>query len=119
MVPDTMFHRETIVDRFLSGGSPTGGRLGSRDGGGSSTGGSSWDGGSLTGGRLRRGSLIGVFFRLLILSKILLSKIEISRSTLAQSRWPIYWVGRWVVRGGTVKILPPRHAPRNGPRKRG
>jgi hypothetical protein len=43
-----------------------GGRLGSRDGGGSSTGGSSWDGGSLTGGRLRSGSLIGVFLRLLM-----------------------------------------------------
>ena len=80
------------MDRFLSGGSPTGGRVGSREGGGSSTGGSSWDGGSLTGGRLRRGSLIGVFFRLFILSKTLLSQIEISRSTLAQSRWPIHWL---------------------------
>jgi hypothetical protein len=89
MVPDTMFHRETIVDRFFSGGSPIGGRVGSPEGGGSSTGGSSWDGGSLTGGRLRRGSLIGVFFRLFICSKTLLSKIETSRSTLAQSRWPI------------------------------
>jgi hypothetical protein len=73
-----------------------GGRVGSPEGGGSSTGGSSWDGGSLTGGRLRRGSLIGVFFRLFILSKTLLSKVEISRSTLAQSRWPIHWVvGGW------------------------
>jgi hypothetical protein len=68
MLPDTMFYRDTIVDRFLSGGSPMGGRFGSREGG-SSTGGSFWDGGSLTGGRLRRGSLIGVFFRLFILSK--------------------------------------------------
>ena len=77
MVPETVFQCETIVGRFLSGGSPTGGRLGSREGGGSLTGGSSWDGGSLTGGRLRRGSLIGVFFRLFILSKTMLSKREI------------------------------------------
>jgi hypothetical protein len=105
MVSDTTFHRETIVDRFLSGGSPTGGRLGSRDGGGSSTGGPSWDGGSLTGGCLRRGSLIGVFFRFFISSTILLSKREVSRSTLAQSRWPFYRAGRWVVRGVTVVCL--------------
>ena len=66
MVPKTVFYRETIVGFFFCSGSPMGGRLGSRDGGGSSTGGSSWDGGSVTGGRLRSGSLIGVFLRLLM-----------------------------------------------------
>jgi hypothetical protein len=83
---------ETIVDRLLSGGSPMGGRVGSREGGGSSTGGSSWDGGSLTGGRLRRGSLIGVFFRLFILSNSSLKNRDLSQYFSAKSlAYPLGW----------------------------
>jgi hypothetical protein len=80
---------------FLRGGSPTGGRLGSGDGGGSSMGGSCSNGGSFTGGRLRCGSLIGVLFRLLIYDKPALESLEkeICGSTLAQSRWRIYRLG--------------------------